>query len=159
MLSFILDWIGISADYLVSGLFFVGGGFLAFYLGLIAPAPFSSVVKWIGYVLMIIGVVFGFFSYGRSVGAADCYAAWHKADVAFEAAKQNQEANAGNVAASTAAAQAQTLTKQNDDLQKQIQKYQSSISPTATCRLATVDDDRRMCHLVGNGAAGCKNSK
>lgn len=160
MTSFILSWLGISADYLLSGILFFGGAFLSFYVGVVFAIPVvSSLVKWIGYVLMIIGIGFGFYSYGKSVGAADCYSAWHQADVAFDVAKQNQETTAGNVANKTATDQAQQLAQQYDDYQKQISKYQSTISPTATCRLPTVDDDRRMCNIVGNGVAGCKNSK
>jgi hypothetical protein len=160
MLSFILNWIGIGADYLASGLLFFGGATLAFYVAVAFPIPVvAPIVKWVGYVLMVLGVIFGFFSYGKSVGAADCYAAWRKADLQFQTDRQNQETAAANVASATATAQAQALAKQNDDLQKQIQNYQSKVAKAGSCRMSTIDDDRRLCNLLGNGAAGCKGSK
>lgn len=157
MTAFILSWLGISVDYLISAALFVGGG-AAVYFGITIPL-LGGILRWIGYLLMLAGIVFGAFSYGKSVGAVDCYSAWHQADIAAQTARQNQEANASDIAEKTATELANKLAQQNNDYQKQISQYQSTIAPTATCRLPTVDDDRRMCDIIGNNSPGCTNSK
>lgn len=159
MLHFILDWIGISVDYLIAAAFFFGGGALLYFGTVFAVPVVSSLVKYVAYVLMIIGVVFGFFSYGKSVGAADCYAAWHQADVAMADAKQKQETDAQTVASQTASAFEKKLADQGESFKKQIAQYESKISKADNCRSATVDDNRRLCNIVGDGIPGCENSK
>lgn len=160
MLGSIWQWIGIGAGYALAVALVVVGGYLAIYLGANPLNPFSKLFRYVGFLLIAAGIVTASYNYGKSVGAADCEAAWKAKDYDAAIARLKQEADAKALAAETAAKQAQDLAAQNDDQQKQIAQYQMAVSAAAVgCRISTSDDDRRMCELTGDAAPGCQPAK
>lgn len=159
ILDLFSTWLSIGVGYFVAVVLIVGGGYLAMFLGANPLNPFAKPLRYIGLLMIAAGLILAAFNYGKATGAADCQAAWKQKNYEAQIARLKQEAEAKKIAAESSAQQAQQLASQKDDLEKQVAEYQVSVRDLAACRRATVDDDRRLCDIVGRSAAGCKPAR
>lgn len=159
MLDLFWTWASIGGGYLIAILLIVGGGYLAFVLGANPLNPLTKTFHYLGMALMGIGSVIGAINYGKGEGATECQAAWKAKNYEAQIERLKQEAEAKKIAANFAADLADQLTRQNDDLQKQVVEYSDAASKFPVCRHASDDDDRRMCDLTGRSAPGCKPAR
>jgi hypothetical protein len=160
MIDLILERLGIGFDYLIAVALIVAGLYLALVLANSpAVALFSKALRYVGAVLVALGIAVGCIAYGKSVGAADIEAAWKAKNYEAQVARLKQEAAAKQIAADTAAAQADQLAKDNDAKQQLIAKYEAALAASPTCRRSSDDDDRMLCDVIGGAAAGCKHPK
>ena len=156
MIEAILHGLSIGWGY-VSALGLVVGGI---YLGFVLPAnpiavPFARLLRFVGVVMIAVGVGFGMYTLGRSNGAANCQAEWKNKNLEAEIARLKQEAAAKQLAADLAGRQAAVLADANADLQTKVNDYANSLRNADACRRSTRDDDRRLCDITGQSAAGC----
>jgi hypothetical protein len=147
------ETIGIAPDYLIAG-GMVGAGILICLL-------YRSSLRYVGYALVVAGLVFGYGSFRDSIGGATLIqqiATWKQ-----QVAILQRDLAAAKLAAGLKAAEADALAKQkqdSDDKISQWQDYTNSLSDSLRdCRRASADDDRRLCAIIGNKAAGCKSAK
>lgn len=160
------EWLAIYADYLWALALIAAGIYLAFGLAPPTGSLWSKLLKplrWIGYGLMIIGIALAAVTYGRSLGAAECEAAWKEKNYEARIARLEQERDAKNVAADATATSLKQLATEKEEADGKVAEYQTDIArlsnEVAACRRATADDDRRMCQILGASAAGCRNSR
>lgn len=158
--------LGIGVDYLIAAGMVAAGIYLAAMFNLAATNPLSwllTPLRYVGYALVVAGVAFGYGSFRESVGAAKCESAWKEKNLEQQVATLQRDLAAANLAAGLKAAEADSLAKQKQDSDDQItqwQDYTNSLSSSlSACRRATADDDRRLCAIIGNRAAGCKPAK
>ncbi|MCW5693311.1 MAG: hypothetical protein KIT48_13200 [Pseudolabrys sp.] len=153
-----LEWLSFARDYLIALALVAGGA----YVGFVLPAnpwaaPFTRLLRFLGVVLIALGVGLAMFTLGRSTGAANCEAQWKTKNLEAEIARLKQEAAVKQLAADLAGRQAADLVEQNTDLQTKVNDYAETLRNSAACRRATGDDDRRLCDITGRSAAGCSN--
>lgn len=159
-------WLTIYSDYLIALVLFAVGVYLAFGLGQPANPIMSRLLKplrWLGFGLMIIGTALAAVTYGRSLGAAECEAAWKQKNYEARIARLEQERDAKNVAADVAASSRKQLATEKEKADGQVAGYEADVArlaaEVAACRRATAADDRRMCQILGTAAPGCSNSR
>jgi hypothetical protein len=152
-----LEWLSLLGWYVISIAELGGGGYLALFIA--GVNPFAKPLRYVGFVLIAAGLITGAFTFGRQIGGGIVEAAWQQKDYESQIAALKRDMDAKQVAADTAAAQAQQLASQNDDLQKQVSDYQDAAAHFDARRRATADDVRRLCNIVGNSAPGCQHSK
>ena len=159
-MNFILTWLDVGFDYLVAAVLIVAGLYLAIVLCTSpALALFSRAIRFAGLALIGAGLIIGAIAYGEANGARKCEEAWKAKKYEAQIDRLKQERDAKNIAAAAAAQEAQQLASQNDDMQKQLVEFQDAARSLPTCRRATVDDDRRLCAILGAAAAGCRPSR
>ena len=152
-----VTWLGIAGGYALAAALVIGGVYLALFA---APGvPFSRARQFVGCVLIAAGAVLAAYNLGRQTGAEACEAAWRTKNYEARIARLQQEAEAKNIAASTAAEKAQQLASEKDELQEQIVQYQIAASSFAACRRATDDDDRRLCNIAGRSSPACSDPR
>ena len=152
----ILDWLSFARDYLAALGLVVAGIYVGFVLPASAfAAPFARLLRFLGVVLIALGVGLGTYTLGRSNGAADCRAEWKSKNLEAEIARLKQEASVKQLAADLANRQAAELADANADLQTKVNDYANSLRNADTCRRSTRDDDRRLCDITGQSATGC----
>ena len=159
-------WLAIYADYLWALALIAAGVYLAFGIAPPTGTLLSKLLKplrWVGYGLMIIGIALAAVTFGRSLGAADCEAAWTQKNYEARIARLQQERDAKNVAADAAATSLKQLANEKEKADGKVAEYQADVSrlsaEVAACRRATASDDRRMCDILGPAAPGCHNSR
>jgi hypothetical protein len=163
-ISDIWTWIGIGAEYVVASAMIAGGVYLSAFFNLAATNPLFWLLRplrYVGYALIGVGIALAAVTYGKTLGAASCEAAWKRKNLEAEIGRLKQEAKAKEDAAALAASQAKELARQKQDADEQIAEYQTSTgrleTALAACRRATADDDRRLCAITGSSAAGCQH--
>jgi hypothetical protein len=152
-------WVGITASYVLAAAMIVVGIYLVLFLGTNPLNPFSSLVRFLGLCLIVVGVALGTLNLGKSIGASACEAAWNAKDLDAQIERLQQEAAAKKIASETVERSLQNIASQKDDLQKKVSEYQEAARRFAACRHATANDDRRMCDILGAGAPGCQHPK
>jgi hypothetical protein len=176
MLSWLVkEWIGITADYIIAGLAVAIGIALAF--GLPAAAASTGLPPWavkllgfllvplryIGYGLIALGLIKGAVTYGKTLGSADCQAAWQAKNYEQQIVNLKRDLAAQKSAAEFKAQEAKDLAAQKANADEQITAYANYAAGLSTslsaCRRATADDDRRLCDIIGNAAPGCKPAR
>jgi len=159
----VAEWLGIGADYIFAGLAIAAGVYLSAFFDL----PPANPVAWLlrplrygGYALVIGGVAFGYGTYRESIGASRCEAAWKQKNYELQIANLTRDLNAQKAAAKEKADEATALAKQKKESDERIADYESSVqalsATVAACRRASPDDDRRLCNIIGDSAAGCR---
>lgn len=156
MIDAILNHLSIGWGYLSALAIVVAG----IYLGFVLPAnpvaaPFTRLLRFLGTMLIAVGVGLSMYTLGRSNGAADCQAEWKAKNLEAQIARLKQEAAVKQLAADLAGRQAAELADANADLQTKVNDYAKSLRNADACRRSTRDDDRRLCDITGHSAAGC----
>lgn len=159
-------WLGLGLDYIVAGLFIAAGIYLAVFFNVAATNPLFWLLhpaRYVGYALIGLGLVMGAVTYGKSVGAAECNAAWREKNLESKIARLEQERDAKAAAAKSAADNLQKIATEKETADEKVADYQTSIArlagELAVCRRASADDDRRLCAILGPGAAGCASPR
>lgn len=161
-LNFALQWIGIGVEYLIAIALIVGGLYIAILFSINSASPLAWLLKPLkiaGYVMAIVGLSIGLIAYGKTVGAADCQKRWQAANLQAQIDAAKRDVDIQKTAADLAKKQSEELATQNDELQRKVADYENATSNTPDCRRANPDDIRRLCAIIGNGAAGCPRSK
>lgn len=167
--SSFLSWLGIAVDYVIAGAMIAGGAYLAVLFDLNITNPLYWILRplrWVGIGLVACGIILGSYTYGKSIGtvggAAACYKEWERKNYEAQIEKLKQEAETKALAAENAEKALNEIMNQADSLQKQVDEYADELKKfplsVADCRRATADDDRRLCQLTGNTAAGCEST-
>lgn len=173
MLSWLAqEWLGVTLDYVAAALIVALGLVLAFGLDFASdaawiPALGKKIIKAllkplrvIGCALIALGLVKGAVAYGKSIGAADCRAAAQAAALERQVNELTRDVNAWKAAAEFKDRELTRLAQQKEASDAQIADWKDKVGTlsksVARCRRATADDDRRLCQLIGNAAAGCK---
>ena len=163
MFSLFTLWLGVWMDYLIAAALIGGGGYLAFVLGANPLNPLAKLFHLIGLCLMVVGLIVAAVAYGKSVGAADVTAEWKAKNYEAQIDRLKQENSAQQLAAATAAEQAQQLASQANVQQSQIDDYKAATDKLsiaiAMCRRASSDDDRRVCLITRSNSDSCKPAK
>lgn len=160
------SWLAIYADYLWALALIAAGVYLAFGVAPPTGSLWSKLLKplrWLGYGLMIIGIALAAITYGRSLGAAECEAAWKEKNYEARIARLEQERDAKNVAADAATTSLKQLATEKEEADGKVAEYQADVSrlaaEVAACRRATAADDRRMCQILGPATPGCRDPR
>ena len=155
-------WLGIWLDYAIAALMIAGGVYLAILFDLASANPLYWLLKplrWAGIGIACAGVLFGGYTYGKSVGAEAVTTEWKAKNLEAQIERQKQELQARDEATKKVKEALEQIAEQKNDLEKQVADYQQAVAQLPVCRRATDDDDRRVCDIIGNAAAGCKPAK
>lgn len=158
------EWIGIGAGYFVALALILGGIYVAFVL-VASPwaAPFARLLRFAGLSMVGVGLMLAAFNYGKATGAADCQAAWKAKNYEAKITRLKQEADAKKTAAEEAEKSLKEIASQKEEADGKVADYQVSTArlanALASCRRASVDDDRRLCDIIGRSAPGCKSAR
>lgn len=172
---FVREWFGITIDYVLAGLAVALGVALAF--GLPDAITATGIPPWaqkllgillvplryIGYALIALGLIKGAVTYGKSIGAADCISAAKVAELQQQNASLQRDLDAAKAVVAFKKTEAAELAQQKQDADQKVADYGKSIESLSAavrdCRNATADDNRRLCDIIGNAAAGCKPAR
>lgn len=157
--------LGIGVDYLIAAAMVAAGIYLAAFFNLAAANPLAWLLRplrYVGYALVVAGVAFGYGTYRESIGAAKCAAAWKEKNLELQIANLSRDLTAAKTAAEFRKAEAERYAAQKRDDDEKINAYASYTEGLSasliSCRRASADDNRRLCAIVGNAAAGCKSA-
>ena len=159
-------YLGIGVFYVLSAILIAGGAYLAVLFNLAAANPLYWLLRplrWVGICLVGLGIILASYTYGKSTGAAVVMAEWKAKNLEAKLERAQQESKAQQAAAETAKKEVERLAAEKGNQDEQIAQYQTATEQLskeiAACRRASSDDDRRVCGITGNSAAGCKNTK
>lgn len=144
---------GLMLDYVLAIILCGGGLYLAFTYAEI------KFLRFVGILLIALGVFTGAVAYGRTQGAKDCIAASKVARLREELAAKQRDLDAMTAAAKEKSDAAATLAAQKENADEQVAdwtNYANKLAKdVAACRRATRDDNKRLCNILGNAPAGC----
>ena len=158
----ISTWLGIWLDFIIAALMIAGGLYLAVLFDLASTNPLFWLLRplrWVGIGLACYGLAFGFYAYGKSIGAEAVTAEWKAKNLEAQIERQKQELKAKDEAAKQVKDALQQIAEQKHDLETKVDEYAQAAAQLPVCRRATGDDDRRVCDIIGNAAAGCRPAK
>lgn len=157
-LELVALYVGVTVSYIIAAAMIGLGVYLAMFLG---ANPFAGPLRFVGLCLIAAGMMIAAYNLGKANGAAACEAAWKAKNYEAQIARLRQERDAKDIAAATAAQQAEQLASENNESQRKIADYKETTDnlsgALAACRRASDDDDKRLCAITGQSAAGCKS--
>jgi xanthine/uracil permease len=159
-------WLGFAAEYAGAALLIAAGIYLAVFFTVTETSPwarFLRPLRVIGLVLIGIGIGLACITYGKTLGATECNAAWREKNYEARIDRLNQQIEAKTAAAAAAQGSLKAIASEKDKADADVADYQVAVarleSAVASCRRATADDDRRLCQILGPAAAGCRPAR
>ena len=167
VLNSLMTWLGVTVSYVIAAAMVAGGAYLSVLFDLAPTNPLYWLLRplrWVGIALVAGGLMYGSYTFGRANGLIDGGAEvrreWEQKNLEAEIAQLKIEADARKLAQENAEKALNEIMNQADALQKQVDDYAQEITTLpkilSDCRLSTDDDNRRLCTITGNAAAGCK---
>lgn len=160
LLSFqITEWLGTAATYLIAGAIAAAGVYLYGFASAERAIPLIGPLRNVGLGMIVAAVVLACAAYFKHVGAAACEDAWRSKNLETQIADLKTENAAWQRAADVNAEQLRELARSREGADRELAAYRQQIKAlapdVARARLATPDDRRRLCAIVGNRAPGC----
>lgn len=154
-------WLGVTVSYIAAFALIAGGVYLALFVSL--TNPFAKPLRFIGLCLIAAGCVFGAYTFGKAAGASACEAAWKAKNYEAQIARLRQERDAKDAAASEARDSLSKIAEEKGKADAKVADYEAATrnlsEALAACRRASADDDRRVCDITGQSAAGCEPAR